>query len=81
LFAAVAAKLETSPMPGSVGVVLNTTSVEHLMATALPLACYFALNNKTFDLNIDDKQSYLYHLKLKSMHINKVAIGKPSVFE
>lgn len=66
--------------PGSIGLVLNTTSVEHLMATALPLACYFGLNNKTIKLDIDSKSSF-YHLILNSMHIGKVNVGKPSVFE
>jgi hypothetical protein len=51
------------------------------MATALPLACYFGLNNKTINLNIDSKASWFYHIILDSMHIGKVSVGKPSVFE
>jgi hypothetical protein len=60
--------------------VLNTTSVEHLMTTALPLACYFALNNKTFDLKLDQK-SMFYHLILNSMHLDTVSVGAGTVFE
>jgi len=51
------------------------------MATALPLACYFGLNNKTIKLDIDSKSSFFYHIILNSMHIGKVNVGKPSVFE
>lgn len=51
------------------------------MATALPLACYFGLNNKTIELDIDSHKAFFYHIVLKSMHIGKVNVGKPSVFE
>jgi hypothetical protein len=51
------------------------------MATALPLACYFGLNNQTFDLNIDERKWFLYRIVLKSMHINTVSVAKPTVFE
>jgi hypothetical protein len=51
------------------------------MATALPLALYFGLNNKTFNLKIDDHSSWFYNIKLKSMHIDSASVGAPSVFE
>ena len=74
------ANLETAPTAGNIGLVLNTTSVEHVLTTALPLAIYFALNNKTIDLNITDSSSMLYKLTLKSVHINTVSAGHP-IFE
>lgn len=36
---------------------------------------------KTFNLNIDDKSSFFYHIILNSMHINTVSVAKPTVFE
>ena len=75
----VLANLEIQPQAGNIGLVLNTTSTEHILQTAIPLACYFALNNKTINLNIEEK-SLLYKLTLKSVHLNTVDIGSP-VFE
>jgi len=49
------------------------------MTTALPLACYFALNNKTIDVNYVDSSTF-YKLDIKSIHIDKVSLGKP-IFE
>jgi hypothetical protein len=71
---------QVAPTPGNIGLVLNTTSMEHVLTTALPLACYYALNNKTIDLNISDSSSWLYTLELNSVHIEKVSLGMP-VFE
>ena len=31
--------------PGSIGILLNDTSVNHLMATFVPILSYYALNN------------------------------------
>lgn len=76
----VLANFETKPTAGNIGLVLNTTSTEHILQTALPLAAYFALNNKTIDLNIEESSSILYKLSLKSVHLNTVDVGKP-VFE
>jgi hypothetical protein len=49
------------------------------MTIALPLACYYALNNKTIDVNYVES-STLYKLDIKSIHIDKVKLGKP-IFE
>jgi hypothetical protein len=57
--------------------VLNTTSVENVLTTAVPLACYFALNNKTIALNYSDSTSWLYKIELNSLHIETVTLGKP----
>ena len=70
----------TTPTAGNIGLVLNTTSVENVMTIAMPLACYFALNNKTVELNVSESSSIFYKLTLNSMHINTVTLGKP-VFE
>ena len=75
----VLANLDTKPMAGNIGLVLNTTSVEHILTTALPLAVYYGLNNKTIKLDITES-STLYKMQLKSVHIKKVSLGQP-VFE
>lgn len=51
-----------------------------MLQTAVPLVCYFALKNKTIELNITDDSSYLYKFVLDSIHINQVSLGTP-VFE
>jgi hypothetical protein len=76
----VLANVDIAPMAGNIGLVLNATSVEHVLTTALPLAVYYGLNNKTIELDISDSSSYLYKLNLKSVHIKKVGMGLP-VFE
>lgn len=50
--------------------------MEHILQTAIPLACYFALNNKTINLDYVEK-SFLYTLNFKSVHLNTVEIGMP----
>jgi len=76
----VLANLDIAPTAGNIGLVLNTTSVEHVLTTALPLAVYYGLNNKTINLDITESSSILYKLNLKSVHIKKVSLGQP-VFE
>jgi len=48
---------------GSVGVLLNSTSVDHMMVSLVPLVSYFLLNNQTFNLDIQEK-TLLYKFKL-----------------
>lgn len=74
-----ATDVATTPLAGNIGLVLNTTSVQHVLTTALPLAAYFGLNNKTIPLNIKES-SIFYKLTLNSIHINTVSLGMP-VFE
>jgi len=76
----VLANLDIAPTAGNIGLVLNTTSVEHVLTTALPLAVYYGLNNKTINLDITESSSILYKVNLKSVHIKKVSLGQP-VFE
>lgn len=71
--------LDSAEYAGNIGLVLNTTSVQHVLTTAVPLAAYFALNNKTFPLNIVESH-IAYKLEVKSIHINTVSLGTP-VFE
>ena len=61
-FGVLANNYQVAPTVGNIGLVLNTTSVEHVLTTALPLACYFALTNKTIELNITEKSSWQYKL-------------------
>lgn len=68
------------PRPGDIGLVLNVTSVEHILTTALPLACYFGLTNKTLNVNYH-KESLFYSLNINSIHINSVSLNPKPVFE
>ena len=67
--------------PGSIGILLNDTSVNHLMATFVPILSYYSLNNKTIEINYVDNSSYLYKFVLNSIHLNKVTGFKPLIFE
>jgi len=49
----------TDPKPGALHVSLNTTSMTNIMNSMVPLVAYFALNNKTFNVNYT-KSTTLY---------------------
>lgn len=36
---------DTIATPGSIGMVLNTTSVNHVVSSLIPIVSYYALNN------------------------------------
>jgi hypothetical protein len=66
--------------PGSIGLVLNDTSVNHLIATFIPILAYYSLNNKTIDINYEEK-TYLYKFDLKSVHLITVTGFTTKIFE
>lgn len=65
---------------GSIGIVLNDTSVNHLMATFIPIMAYYGLNNKTIEIDYEEK-TYLYKFDLKQIHLITVTGFTTKIFE
>ena len=72
--------LEDGPQPGALTVSVNTTSIQALLGTFIPIMSYYTLNNHTFVLDYEEKK-VLYSLKLKDIHINTVTGFKEKIFE
>lgn len=66
--------------PGSLGLVLNTTSVQTLLGKGLPMLTDSMLIGKTFAINYTDNSSYFYKLELDSVSINNLTASSP-IFE
>jgi len=60
---------------------LNTTSVNNVFKTLIPIGAYFGLNNKTFDVNIVDSSSIFYKLILNKIHVVDASGFTTTVFE
>ena len=69
-----------TPRPGAMSLYLNTTSVNNLLQTAVPIFAYYALNNQTYDLNIEEK-SLLYTFDFDSIHFNEATAATEKKFE
>jgi hypothetical protein len=41
-----------TPRPGAMSLYANTTALNNMMQTVVPLFAYYALNNQTYALNI-----------------------------
>lgn len=65
---------------GSIGIVLNDTSVNHLIATFIPILAYYSLNNKTIELDYEEKTLF-YKFDLKKIHLITVAGFTTKIFE
>ena len=65
---------------GSLGMVLNDTSVNHLIATFIPILAYYSLNNKTIDIDYEEK-TYLYKFDLNQIHLIAVTGFTTKIFE
>ena len=50
------------------------------MATFIPILAYYSLNNKTIELDIDDKAK-LYEFKISKIHLITVSGFKTKIFE
>lgn len=59
----------------------NTTGLNNLIQTAVPLFAYYALNNQTYVLNISEKKRFLYTFDLYSMHFNEATPATEKTFE
>ena len=65
---------------GSIGMVLNATSVNHVVSSLIPIISYYALNNQTYQLNLTES-SYLYKFTFNTLHINTVNGFTTKIFE
>ena len=60
--------LDLDASPGALSMSLNSTSIQNILNTFIPIMAYFAVNNKTIE--IDEKISgFGYKLDLESIHI------------
>ena len=69
-----------TPRPGAVSLYANTTSINNLMQTAVPIFAYYALNNQTYDLGITEK-SLLYTFNFESIHFKEATAATEKKFE
>ena len=60
--------------------VLNTTSVNHVVSSLIPIISYFVLNNQTYQLNLTEKGT-LYKFTFNILHINTVNGFTTKIFE
>jgi hypothetical protein len=81
---AVAVMLPTAsnvaPTPGALSMSLNTTSINNLMQTFVPILSYYMLNNKTIETDIHES-SILYTFDLDQVHIDTVTGFTTKKFE
>ena len=54
--------------PGALSMSLNSTSINNIMNTFVPIMAYFVLNNHTFEIN-EKLSGPGYKLDLESIHI------------
>jgi len=59
---------EVAPRPGAVSMSLNTTSVNNIMQTFVPIMAYFALNGKSFPLDISES-GWLYSFNFHNLTV------------
>lgn len=71
---------EITPRPGAMTLSVNTTSINNIIQTFVPIMAYFALNNHTFDLNIV-KKNFFYEFDLKSIHVDTASGFTEKKFE
>jgi len=69
-----------TPRPGAVSLYLNTTSVNNMMQTFVPLIAYFSLNDHTFNTNIKES-TYLYKFDMEKITIKKASGFTEKTFE
>ena len=60
-----------TPVPGALSMSLNTTSINNMLQTFIPILSYYMLNNKTIELDIHES-SLLYTFDLKEIHLDTV---------
>merc|ERR1712070_1098196 len=71
---------EITPRPGAVSLSLNATSVNNIMQTFVPIMAYFALNGKSFPLNINES-GLLYSFSLSNLTILEATGFTEKVFQ
>lgn len=63
--------------PGSIGLVLNTTSIEGFLTTFLPNITSNMLLNRTFQIDYYDSSSYFYNLTLDTLQVKSLTSAPP----
>jgi len=71
---------QLAPTPGALELSLNSTSINNVMQTFVPILAYYALNNQTFDVNETIKGTG-YKLVLNSIHVDEATGFTTKVFE
>ena len=72
--------LEIAPSAGALSASFNATSLNNMLQTFVPLIAYYALTNKTYEINQETK-SILYKFKLDRVHLNSVSGFTEKVIE
>ena len=62
-------ELKTGEKPGALELYLNTTSINNMMQTFVPILSYYMLNNKTYELDIH-QSTILYSFDLDKILLN-----------
>lgn len=70
--------LETSP--GAISMSLNSTSINNIMNTFVPILAYYVLNNQTIEIN-ETIKGIGYKLELDSVHIIEAKGFTTKIFE
>jgi hypothetical protein len=71
---------EITPRPGAVSMSLNTTSVNNIMQTFVPIMAYFALNGKSFPVDVKES-GWLYSFTFNNLTVVEATGFTEKVFE
>ena len=71
---------EILPRPGAMSMYLNSTSVNNIMQTFVPLMAYFSLNDHTFNTSITES-SYLYKFDMEKVTVKSASGFTEKKFE
>ena len=71
---------DIKPRAGAISMSLNTTSIDHLMQTFVPILAYFSLNGKSFPLNVTES-GLLYKFTFKNLTVVEASGFTEKVFE
>lgn len=66
--------------PGAISMSLNTTSIQNIFNTFVPILSYFVLNNHTFEIN-ETMSGFGYKLDLESIHVIEAKGFSVKIFE
>jgi hypothetical protein len=69
----------TAAQAGAFELYMNTTSLNNMVQTLVPILSYYMINNKTIDLDYHSK-TFWYKLDMDYIHIDTVNYG-PKSFE
>jgi hypothetical protein len=73
-------KAQLEAQPGAIELSLNSTSINNVMQTFVPILAYYALNNQTFNIN-ETYDGTGYKLVLNDIHVVEATGFTTKVFE